>query len=206
MSRKNRVTQGGRSVAGVNDPTSNRTSGGAINDIWFGAPAITQIVTPVLGTATATTGGFTFAITNYSALNTYVVSTTAGSASQTSGTVTQSGLGYSVSATVSVYATRSGFTNSATATRAGTSAACVPAGCTPPCGGWTYSYTTTCATGGGGSQVPGSCGSPGCNSGCRYYNLDHYFYSQQSCVDNCGITYYNTCADFTAESVNATCC
>lgn len=167
-----------------------------------------QLPVPTLGTATATSTGFTFSITNYSALNTYVVTTTAGTASQTSGTVTQAGLGYSTSATVSVYATRAGFSNSDVATRAGTSSAapCVPAGCTPPCGAYTYSYTTTCATGQGGAQVAGSCGSPGCLGGCRYYNLDWYVYSAQTCYDNCGQPTTATCATFSAQSVNGTCC
>lgn len=167
-----------------------------------------RLVTPTLSAATSTSTGFTFTITNYSALNTYVVSTTAGSVSESSGTVTQAGLGYSTSATVSVYATRTGYSNSDTVTRTGTSSAapCVPAGCTPPCGSYAYSYTTTCATGQGGAQVPGSCGSPGCTSGCRYYNLDWYVYSAQTCYDNCGVPTTATCATFSAQSVNATCC
>lgn len=160
-----------------------------------------KLATPVLGAATSVSGGFTFAITNYSALNGYTVSTTAGSASQTSGTVTQSGLGFSQSATVSVYATRTNFITSDTATRAGTSSACIPAGCTPPCGSATLVSATPC----GGNVIV--CGTPGCTGGCLTYALDNYTYSQQSCVDNCGITYFNTCAPFSVSStVSSQCC
>ena len=202
MPNINRNTQGGTSVSsGSLAPRTNRTGTGQIHSNWVGTSALD---TPVLSAATSISGGFTFTITNYSALNTYVLSTTAGSASQTSGTVTQSGLGYSTSATVSVTATRSGFVTSATETRAGTSNAappCVPAGCTPPCGTATFSGATTC----GGSVI--GCYMPGCYGGCRRWALDCYTYSQQSCVDNCGITYYNTCASFCVDStVSSACC
>lgn len=194
----------GQAISNTIAPHSVRSSSGQIQSLWAG---VTKLDTPVLGSATAVSGGFTFAISNYSALNSYTISTTAGSASQASGTVTESGLGYSASATVSVTATRSGYLDSDTATRTGTSSACVPAGCTPPCGGYTYSYSTTCATGQGGAQVPGSCGAPGCSAGCRYWNRDCYVYSQQSCTDNCGVVYYNTCASFCVDStVAGTCC
>lgn len=198
MPKRNRNTQGGKSVVSDLAPRTNRVSTGQVHSNWVGTSALD---TPVLSAATSISGGFTFTITNYSALNTYVISTTAGSASQTSGTVTQSGLGYSTSATVSVTATRSGFTNSSTATRTGTSAACVPAGCSPPCGTATFSGATTC----GGSVI--CCGCPGCTGGCRRWALDCYTYSQQSCVDNCGITYYNTCSGFCVDStVSSACC
>ena len=159
--------------------------------------------TPTFSAATSTSTGFTFTISNYSALNNYFVSTTAGSASETSGTVTQSGLGYSTSATVSVYATRSGYQTSSTATITASSSAapCVPAGCTPPCGTATFTGATIC----GGSTI--CCGCPGCTTGCRKWALDCYTYSQQSCVDNCGITYYNTCSSFCVDStVSSACC
>ena len=83
-----------------------------------------NLATPTLSAATSTTGGFTFTITNYDALNSYTVSTTSGSvAPVTSSTVTQSGLSSGASATVSVTATRSGYLNSSTATVTGTAAA-----------------------------------------------------------------------------------
>lgn len=160
---------------------------------------------PIFSVATSTSTGFTFTITNYNALNTYTATTTAGTVSISTSTVTQAGLGYSTSATVTVTSSRAGF-DSSFGTKTGTSSAapCVPAGCTPPCGGYTYSYSTTCATGGGGALI--GCGIPGC-AGCRYWNRDCYVYSQQSCVDNCGITYYNTCASFCVDStVASTCC
>jgi hypothetical protein len=147
-----------------------------------------KLATPTFGAVTSTAGGFTFSITNYSASNGYTVSTTAGSASQTGGTVTQSGLGYSASATVSVYATRAGYETSDTATQAGTSSACVPAGCTPP------SCTLTTSTGQG--ALFGGCGAPGCTSGCLYYTRTYYTYTAPSpnyCVDNCGNITYSSC-------------
>lgn len=171
-----------------------------------GVGPIEKLATPTFGAVTSTTGGFTFSITNYSASNGYTVSTTAGSASQTSGTVTQSGLGYSASATVSIYATRTGYETSDTATQAGTSSACVPAGCTPTCATYAYSYTTTCATGQGGAEVPGSCGAPGCTTGCRYYNLDWSVSAGGSCTDNCGVVYYASCPPISSQSASSTCC
>jgi hypothetical protein len=76
----------------------------------------------------------------------------------------------------------------------------VPAGCSPPCGTATFTGGTTC----GGSVI--CCNCPGCLSGCRRWNLDCYVYSQQSCVDNCGITYYNTCSSFCVDSTVASSC
>jgi hypothetical protein len=161
------------------------------------------LATPTLSAATSIAGGFTFTITNYSALNSYTISTTAGSASQASGTVTQSGLGYSTSATVSVTATRVGFISSDTATRAGTSNAappCVPAGCTPPCGSAILYTTVTC----GGSVI--CCGCPGCPSGCRQWVRDYYRYDPQTCYDNCGVPTTATCASFDVDSTVASSC
>ena len=159
-----------------------------------------KLATPTFGTVTSTAGGFTFSITNYSASNGYTVSTTAGSASQTGGTVTQSGLGYSASATVSVYATRAGYETSDTATQAGTSSACVPAGCTPPCGSAILYTSVTC----GGSVI--SCGGPGCTSGCVRWVRDYYRYDPQTCYDNCGVPTTATCASFDVDSTVASSC
>jgi uncharacterized repeat protein (TIGR02543 family) len=78
------------------------------------------LATPTLSTATSTSGGFTFSITNFSALNGYTLSTSAGTVSRSSGTVTVSGLTANQSATVTVTATRSGYGNSASASRLGT--------------------------------------------------------------------------------------
>jgi hypothetical protein len=87
-----------------------------------------NLATPTLSAATSTTGGFTFTITNYDALNSYTVSTTSGSvAPVTSSTVTQSGLSTGASATVSVTATRIGYLNSSTATVTGTAASYIVA-------------------------------------------------------------------------------
>ena len=83
-----------------------------------------------------------------------------------------------------------------------TAAPCVP-GCTPACGTATFAGATVC----GGSTCCG-CGSgcPGCWEGHRAWNLDCYTYSQQSCVDACGITRYNTCSSFCVDSTVASSC
>lgn len=157
---------------------------------------------PIFSSPTSTSTGFTFTITNYNALNTYTATTTAGTVSVSTSTVTQAGLGYSTSATVTVTVSRAGF-ESSSGTRSGTSSAapCVPAGCTPPCGTATFSSATPCA----GSIICTGC--PGCTTGDRRWALDCYTYSQQSCVDNCGITYYNTCSSFCVDStVSSSCC
>ncbi|NDB61078.1 fibronectin type III domain-containing protein, partial [bacterium] len=80
--------------------------------------------TPTLSSATQTSGGFYFTITNYSSSNGYNLSTTAGSVSRSGSTVTVSGLSSGQSATVTVVATRSGYSNSdaATITASSTSA------------------------------------------------------------------------------------
>jgi len=110
-----------------------------------------QLPTPALSSASAGAQSFSFTITNYDAANTYVLSTTGGSVSRSVSTVSVTGLGNAASATVSVYATKVGFDNSATATRAGTSlTACSNTG---------YSYTTI----NGGNL--GTCGIIACGAG-----------------------------------------
>jgi hypothetical protein len=78
----------------------------------------TQLTAPTFGASTSASGGYTFTISNYSALNTYTFSVTnSGSATQTSGTVTVIGIGDAVTATCTVTVTRSGFVqNSANTT------------------------------------------------------------------------------------------
>lgn len=80
--------------------------------------SFTQLDTPTFGASISTSGGYTFAISNYSALNNYSFSVTnSGSATQTSGTATVTGLGSNVSASCTVTVSRSGFvSNSATTT------------------------------------------------------------------------------------------
>lgn len=75
---------------------------------------------PTLGSATSTSDGFTFTITNYSATYTYSFTTTSGSATQSSGLVTVTGLSAGASSTITVRAIRSGY-RTATATVIGTS-------------------------------------------------------------------------------------
>jgi len=193
MPSRNRNTQGGKSVVFDIAPRSSRANTGQVHTNW-----VRVLDTPVLSTATSVSGGFTFTITNYSASAGYILSTTAGSVSRSGATVTQSGLGYSVSATVSVTATESNFPNSAVATRAGTSAACVPAGCTPP------GCTLTTSTSQG--ALFGGCGAPGCLSGCLYYTRTTYTYTANYCVDNCGNVIYGSCpADYFVDSTPYIC-
>lgn len=73
--------------------------------------------------------------------------------------------------------------------------------CTPPCGAATFSGATACA---GSVRV---CDIPGCVGSCVRWALDCYTYSQQSCVDACGVTVYATCASFCVDStVSSQCC
>lgn len=106
-------------------------------------------------------------ITNYDAAATYYVTTTAGSASRSGATITVSGLSNSQSATVSVYATKPGFNNSATAT---SSASAIP--------GCTY-------TGSGPNQIAGgNCGTCGiicCSTGVPAYEFCTNYYSPSTC-------------------------
>jgi hypothetical protein len=104
-----------------------------------GVGGVEKLFTPTLSSVTNAAGGFTFTITNYSALNTYVLTPSSGSASEVSGTVTLSGLGNNVSASVVVQATRVGYEDSDTATASGTS---LPALSAP-----TFSATTATAGG-----------------------------------------------------------
>lgn len=127
-----------------------------------------KLATPTLSGASATTGGFTFTITNYDAANTYTISTSAGSVSRSGSTITQSGLANGASATVSVTASRTGFVTSDTATRTGTS--------TPNCSSCTYAYTQV---EGGNCCCTGMCGAP--NQVCCY-NIVVYTGNPSGCI------------------------
>lgn len=171
--------------------------------------------TPTFGTATATNTGFYFTITNYNSNYSYDLSATASATvTQTDSVVTVGGLGYSTSSTVTVTVSRPGWTT-VSATKTGTSnsaptppPSCVPAGCTPSCGTASFLEAKEC----GGSIVSGcESGCPGCWTGNRRWALDIYQYSQQTCTDNCGITYYRTCGDaegkIKVDSItSSTCC
>jgi hypothetical protein len=106
-------------------------------------------------------------ITNYDAAATYYVTTTAGSASRSGATITVSGLGNAQSATVSVYAVKPGFGNSATVTSSATS---IP-GCT---------YTGA----GPQSMAGGNCGTCGiicCTTGVPAHIYCTNYYSPSTC-------------------------
>jgi hypothetical protein len=87
------------------------TAGGPIADFLTG-------VAPELSDPTPTSDGFSVSITNYSNVNTYAATTSSGSVSLTSGVVTVTGLPANGSATVTVSASRAGYTTRS-ATRTG---------------------------------------------------------------------------------------
>lgn len=156
--------------------------------------SLEKLPTPTLSTASATTGGFTFTITNYNASNTYVLSTTSGSVSRSGSTVTQSGLANGASATVSVYATRTNFINSDTATVAGTS--------TPNCSSCTFAYSTTeggncgtCGIFGGGQPSSISC-----------YDIYYYTGNPSGCIGcNAAVGGWYTCGGTCCASCGTLC-
>jgi len=101
-----------------------------------------KLAVPTFGSSTGTSGGYTFVISNYDALNTYSFSVdNGGSATQTSGTVTVTGLGNNVTATCTVTVTRNGFLLNAAST-SGTSFSQLPApsfgGSTGTTGGYSF--------------------------------------------------------------------
>ena len=195
----NRVPRGRQVIGTVLAPRTSKASTGQIDDVWRGLLIGTA---PTTSAATSNATGYTFTINNYNAAIFYSATTTAGTVSISTNTVTQAGLGYSTSTTVTLTALQDGYTATTASVTASSSAApCVPAGCTPPCGTATFTGATTC----GGSVI--CCACPGCTGGCRRWALDCYSYSQQSCVDNCGITYYATCSSFCVDStVSSSCC
>ena len=76
--------------------------------------------TPILADKVETSNGFYFTITNYSLDNTYVLESSDGYVSRVNSVVTVTGLAPQQSATVSVFATRPGYSASAVATITGT--------------------------------------------------------------------------------------
>jgi hypothetical protein len=70
---------------------------------------LTDSVVPTVTASVATTGGFTFSISNYSANYTYVLTTTKGSVSRLVDDVMVTGLTAGESATVTIAVTRSGY-------------------------------------------------------------------------------------------------
>lgn len=93
-------------------------SGFVSNSDTVSGTSFSQLAAPSFGGSTGATGGYSFAILNYSALNTYTFSVTnSGSATQSAGTVTVTGLADATTATCTVTSSRSGFvTNSASTT------------------------------------------------------------------------------------------
>jgi hypothetical protein len=125
--------------------------------------------TPTLSTASGAYGGFTFTITNYDSTVTYVLSTNSGTISRSLGTVSVTGLSNGSSATASVTATKTGYLNSTTATRAGSAY--------PSCTYGSYYTGTeggncgTCGVFGGGQPSSISC-----------YDITYYVASNATCM------------------------
>lgn len=160
MPARNRNTQGGKSVTSDLAPRSSRTNSGQVHTNWIGS--LPPFTTPTLSTYSyGANGAFTFTITNYDATATYVLATTAGTIARTTNTVTVSGLANGQTATASVTAQKSGFSNSVTATVVGQAKpACVSCG----------SGTTSVAGCNGAT-----CGIISCGSGyCPAYDIVEY--------------------------------
>jgi hypothetical protein len=111
------VTGLGNNVTATCTVTVNK-NGWLTNSSSTTGTSFSQLATPTFGASTGTSGGYTFSISNYSALNTYAFSVTnGGSATQSSGTVTVTGLANATTATCTVNVSRIGFVaNSANTT------------------------------------------------------------------------------------------
>lgn len=162
-----RTTAGGKSISGGSlAPKSDRYNAGSVATNALG---VLTLDLPVLAAAAAANAAFTVVISNYDATVTYTLSTNAGSVARSTNTITQSGLSASGAATITVTATKDGFTSSAPATRAGNAAA----GCS-----CVYQYT---AVEGGNCGTPRVCGT---NQVCCY-NIDVYSPSFSPCTGVC---------------------
>lgn len=108
----NRNTSGGTSVSGGSiAPRSKRSSAGQVHSLFAGASP--QLATPTFSAYSyGADGSFVFTITNYDSLNSYTVTSSAGTPVRSTNSITVSGLGNGGTATVSVTATRSGYSDS----------------------------------------------------------------------------------------------
>lgn len=101
--------------------TANNGSGASSAALSIARGPVTDFLTgvaPELSDPTPTSDGFSVSITNYSNANTYAATTSSGSVSLTNGVVTVTGLPANGSATVTVSASRAGYTTRS-ATRTG---------------------------------------------------------------------------------------
>ncbi len=120
---------------------------------WTPPPALP---TPTFGAVTRAVGGFSVSISNYDANNFYTVSASAGTSSRSGATITVTGLSAGASSTVSVVASRSGYSNSATGQVTGTAASAPSA---PQSlsrglgGGLSKSFTWSAPSDNGGSAI-----------------------------------------------------
>lgn len=161
---------GGKAVSGgALAPRGRRGTSNQVGTYWAGSMIVDV---PVLATASAQNASFTVAISNYDSTVVYLLSTTAGSISRSGATITVSGLSASASATITVTGTKSGFENSAPATRSGNAAAacsCV------------YAYTQV---EGGNCCCVGFCGGAANQVCC--YNIIVYTPASSPCTGSCG--------------------
>jgi len=110
------VTGLGNNVTAICTVTVNR-NGWLENFASTSGTSFTLLAAPTFGASSGTSGGYTFAISNYSALNTYTFSViNGGSATHASGTVTVTGIGDAVTATCQVTSSRSGFVSNSAST------------------------------------------------------------------------------------------
>lgn len=113
------------------------------------------LATPTFGTVTRNVGGFSVSISNYDSLNSYSVSTSSGSVSRSGATITVTGLSAGGSATVSVVASRTGYTNSNTGQVTGTAIATpsAPQSLSRSGTGLSKSFTWSAPSSDGGSTI-----------------------------------------------------
>jgi hypothetical protein len=135
--------------------------------ILAGVGSSETLPTPTLSTTSNDVGAFTVSITNYDATYSYVLSPSAGSASRSTSNITVSGLANSQSSTLTVYATKAGFNNSANAV--------ITSSAIPACTYTGYSYNTIA---GGNCST---CGIICCGSGVPAYDITYYQYTPYPC-------------------------
>jgi len=140
----NTVTVSGLADAASATVTVTANSNGLLAQATQSGTAFTRLAAPTFSAATATVGGFTFLISNYSALNTYSVSVPTGSVSRATDLITVTSLANGASTTVTVDVSRSGFAPN-TANGSGTAQAKLAtptiSGASQATGGWTATIT-----------------------------------------------------------------
>jgi hypothetical protein len=138
------VTVTGLADAASATVTVTANSNGLLAQASQSGTAFTRLAAPTFSAATATVGGFTFLISNYSALNTYSVSVPTGSVSRATDLITVTGLANGAGTTVTVNVSRTGFApNSANGSGTAQSKLATPtiSASSQTTGGWTATIT-----------------------------------------------------------------